>query len=157
MRFSHLLGFGTALSLLCLSVHLFPSDFQHIFLLLVRDSGFVIGVSCLLNRLPSRSKNNSLTAGVVSSQLSDASAVVASTAPGSFLSSSADSICEAVVRAIGSLLSMVLSSIQVNASSWQASNSSASTVALNAVFHHSPTRLWLFSCLLRAHRYQWLV
>ena len=82
-----------------------------------------------------------LAAGAVSPQSSDASVVVASTAASSTSSLSADSIAEAVVRAIGSSLPMILSSIQVNAPSLQASNSSVSTVALNAVVpsQSSPT------------------
>ena len=64
-----------------------------------------------------------------------------STASSSTSSLSADSIAEAVVRAIGSSLLTILSSIQVNAPSVQASNSSALRVALNAVVpsQSSPT------------------
>lgn len=102
---------------------------------LVVESGFVFSsVSCLLNMPPPRSTNNSLAAGVVASQSSDASVVVASMASGSPSSSlSADSIAEAVARAIGSSLPAILSSIPVKAHSLPVSNSSVSSVALNAV------------------------
>ena len=102
---------------------------------LVIESGFVFSsVSCLLNMPPPCSTNNSLAAGVLASQSSDVLVIVASTASGFPSSSlSADSITEAVVRAIGSSPPAILSSIQVNAHSLPASNSSASSVALNAV------------------------
>ena len=93
------------------------AGFWHIFPPLVDELSFAFfGVSCFLNIPSPCSTNNNLAAGVVASQLSDASVVVASTASGSTLSSlSADSIAEAVVRAIGSSLPTILSSIQVNA------------------------------------------
>ena len=93
------------------------------------------------------STNNSLAAGAVSSQSSGMLAVVSSTASSSSSSLSADSIAEVVVRAIGSSLPTILSSIQVNASNLQASNSSASTVALSAAFpsQSSPTSAVLSS------------
>ena len=74
-----------------------------------------------------RSTNNSLAAGVVSSESSNAGAVPVSSAPTPSSSLSADSIAEAVVRALGSSLPGILSSIQVNAPSSQASSSNPST------------------------------
>ena len=74
-----------------------------------------------------RSTNNSLAAGVVSSESSNAGAVPVSSAPTPSSSLLADSIAEAVVRALGSSLPGILSSIQVNAPSSQASSSNPST------------------------------
>ena len=83
-----------------------------------------------------RSTNNSLAAGVVSSESSNAGAVPVSSAPTPSSSLSADSIAEAVVRALGSSLPGILSSIQVNAPSSQASSSdpSTSTAVTSEVF-----------------------
>ena len=98
-------------------------------------SGFVAGVSCLFNMPPPRSTNNSLAAGVVSSASSNTVTVPASSTPSSSSLLSADSITEAVVRALGSSLPTILSSIQVNAPSSQASsNPATSSVISSSVF-----------------------
>ena len=98
--------------------------------------GCVRGASCSWYDMPStpRSTNNSLSAGVSSKGRSGSSATTStgttSASTGSASPLSADSIAEAVVRALGSSLPTIFASIQGNApSSNSAVPGSAASVA----------------------------